>query len=205
MSPGASRPLRPAVAVGAGVFLAILAFPASLLGLVRLAASPVPESLSLGVIVVSAVWAWAVMSMPADGPGAPSRNDRAIAFGVLVLVAVVAWLWPADELTDLGRWRPGLFLLAPFACALALVALGRDGLRRLAGPVALLVIAWPPLAALLAAPLVPPPPEDVEPLKVCVWVPIDAASGLLLFPGGAFQARYVPLSSLEVDPEKEWL
>jgi exosortase/archaeosortase family protein len=151
-----SRPLRPGAAVAAAVGLTFLAFPSSIAEILRLAAGTTPRALSAGVLVFAAVWAWLALRTSAIPRRYPHRYEIAIAFGLLALVALEQWLAPRGPFGGPGRARLDLLAIPFFALALALMAGGGAWLRRLAGPVALLLLAWPPVAALIATPFARP-------------------------------------------------
>ncbi|MHC4253743.1 MAG: archaeosortase/exosortase family protein, partial [Planctomycetota bacterium] len=156
MSPDGPAPLRPSAAVAAAAALTFVAFPSSMAGILRLAAGASPRALSGGVLVFAGVWAWLALRTSRAPRQLPGRREIALAFGLLAVAALVQWIAPRGPMGHIvggpGRARLDLLAIPVFAGALALLAGGRAWLRRVAGPVALLILIWPPAAALVAAP-----------------------------------------------------
>jgi exosortase/archaeosortase family protein len=155
--PAPPVPLRPAAAVAAAAVLTFVAFPSSIAEILRLAAGASPRALSGGALVFAGVWAWLALRTSGAPRHLPGPREIAIAFGLLAVAALVQWIAPRGPMGGTiggpGRARLDLLMIPVFAGALAMLGGGRAWLRRVAGPVALLVLTWPPAAALVAAPL----------------------------------------------------
>jgi exosortase/archaeosortase family protein len=145
-------PLRPGAAVAAAALLTFVAFPSTIIGILRLAAGATPGALSSGVLVFAGVWAWLALRTRPEPTARPERPEVAIAFCVLAAAALVQWIAPRGPAGGPGRGRLDLLMLPVFAGGLATLSGGRARLRRVAGPVAMLLLAWPPAAAVVSAP-----------------------------------------------------
>ncbi len=146
-------PLRPAAAIAAAALLTFIAFPSTVIGILRLAAGATPGALSSGVLVFAGIWAWLALRTRTEPPTRPQRREIAIAFGALAVVALVQWIAARGPVGGPGRERLDLLMLPVFTAALAVLSGGRARLRRVAGPVAMLLLTWPPVAAFFSAPL----------------------------------------------------
>lgn len=132
----------------AGLALLAAALPATTASLPALSAAGTPRALAAGVPVAAAVWAWLRLR-----EAAPCSAEGRVLGPLLALLAAIVLAW---SLTIEAAAEHRLLLLAPLAAALVLAHGGLALLRRLAGPVALLLLAWPwphELLARLSAPL----------------------------------------------------
>jgi exosortase/archaeosortase family protein len=128
---GAAWPLVVAVILAA-------ALPGTSGSAIRLLGDAAPRALAAGVPVLALIWSWLLLI---DRPPPCSRRGRWLG-PPLALLAVGSLVWFVDAGVDPSD---RLLLLAPLSAAIVLALGGWPLLRRLAGPLALLLLAWPPL------------------------------------------------------------
>ncbi|MEK7415752.1 MAG: exosortase/archaeosortase family protein [Planctomycetota bacterium] len=122
----------------AGAALLALALPRTSASAWMLLTDPAPRALAAGIPILALVWTWLILH---GGPARCGSSGRWAGAALALLAAGSCILLVVAGASLEHR----MLLFAPLATALVLASGGWTLLRQLAGPLALLLLAWPPL------------------------------------------------------------